>query len=374
LIAFGVALWLRHESSFESTDDAQIDAHISAIGTRVAGTVTAVYVEDNQRVEQGQVLVQLDPSDYQVACEQARAGLEQAEFQRRGEVPVVSITTVTNETTVATSEKEVAAAQADLKGAEQDLDAAEANVREAIANNEVAQLDFVRSRDLVRAGAVAQADFDQHKATADARAAEVAAGRARVTSSQRRVDEARAKVAQAEERLGQARKNAPRQLEQSNAGVEAREAGVDGAKAALEQAALNLGYTRIVAPVAGIVGERSINVGDRVQPAQELLGIVQADDVWVTANFKETQIPQMRPGERADVSVDALAGQTFHGHVESLPGASGARFSLLPPGERDRQLRQGRSALPVRLRLEPNQPGLDRLRPGMSVEPTVWIR
>ncbi|MCL2450717.1 MAG: HlyD family secretion protein [Polyangiaceae bacterium] len=373
-LGLAVALWLRHEASFESTDDAQIDAHISAIGSRVAGTVLAVHVEDNQHVQPGDVLVEFDPNDYRVAVDQASANLEQAESERRGGIPGIAITDVTNRTAIATAQKDVASAQADLAGAERDYEAATARLREDQANGDLARVDLERSQKLLQSGAVAQADLDQHKAAADARANAVAASQAGVESSRHRVDDMRAKLGQAIARSQQVNQNAPKQLEQSNADVDARAGAVDGARAALEQARLNLGYTRVRAPVGGIVGQRAANIGDRVQPGQPLLAIVQTDDLWVTANFKETQLEHMRPEQRAEVEVDALGGQKFHGTVESLPGASGARFSLLPPENATGNYVKVVQRLPVRVRLESGQPNLDRLRPGMSVVPTVWIR
>ena len=373
LLCVAAALWLRWLATFESTDDAQVDGNISSIGSRIAGTVVAVHVEDNQRVQPGAPLVELDPADYRASLEQAEANRDEAQFEQVGEVPAIPITSVTNRTSIATTGQDVASAVADLASAQHDYDAATARLREAMANNRIAQVDLERSRHLVGAGAVAQEDFDQHEATAEARAAEVAAAQASVDSARRHVDDVRAKLGQARARLQQVTHNAPKQLEQTSASVDARDAAVRAAKAAVEQARLNLSYTSIAAPVAGIVGQKTANVGDRVQTAQALLAIVQVDDLWVTANFKETQLRNMRPGQRADVEVDALR-ETFHGHVETMPGASGARFSLLPPENATGNYVKVVQRLPVRIRLDPNQRDMDRLRPGMSVEPRVWLR
>jgi membrane fusion protein (multidrug efflux system) len=370
-VAAGVVL-LRYLSTFETTDDAQVDGNISAIGARIAGTVSAVYVEDNQRVAPADLLVELDPQDYEVALKQAEANLDQTRHEHAVQTPSVPITDVTNRTSIATAEKDVASARAEVAGAVRDQDAAVARLREAEANERIAHVDLERSAHLVEAGAVAQQDFDERRATADARAAAVTAAQAGVESSRERVTQARAKVAQAEARLAQAQENAPKQLDQTTANVMAHEASVDASQAALEQARLNLDYTRIVAPVAGIVGQKSVNVGDRVQPGQQLLAIVQTDTLWITANYNETQLRHMHPGQRADVRVDSL-GRTFHGHVESLPGATGARFSLLPPENATGNFVKVVQRLPVRIRLDGDQEGLERLRPGMSVEPKVWV-
>jgi membrane fusion protein (multidrug efflux system) len=285
----------------------------------------------------------------------------------------VPITTVTNRTTIATAETDVAGAEADLAAAERDHDAAIARLKEAQANDRIAEVEVGRSRHLVDAGAVPQQDLDERQATADARAAAVNAARANVESTRKHAEEARAKVAEAQARFGQAQENAPQQLTQTNASVRAREAAARAAQAALDQARLNLSYTHITTPVDGVVGEKSVNVGDRVQAAQELLAVVQIEDLWVTANYKETQLRRMHPGQRATVRVDAL-GRTFHGHVESMPGATGARFSLLPPENATGNYVKVVQRLPVRIRLDPGQAELDRLRPGMSVEPKVWLR
>ncbi len=281
-LVVGAVFLMRYLGSYETTDDAQIDGDISVIGARIAGTVLAVHVEDNDTVKTGQPLVELDPTDYRVALEQAEANLSQARFKTLGE---------------------------------------------ARANNRLAQIDLERSKHLVQVGAVPQQDLDQHLATGRSGAAE----------------------------------------------VQAAEASVRAAQAAVSQAQLDLGYTHIVAPVDGVVGEKAVNVGDRVQPAQALMAIVQVDREWVTANFKETQLRHIHPGQRAEVHVDAL-GQTFRGYVDSLPGASGARFSLFPPENATGNYVKVVQRLPVRIRLDRDQPGLGLLRPGMSVEPKVWLR
>jgi membrane fusion protein (multidrug efflux system) len=281
-LVIGAVLLLRYLGSFASTDDAQVDGNISSIGSRIAGTVVAVHVEDNDRVRAGDPLVELDPVDYRVALDQATANLVQARFH---------------------------------------------TLTEAKANNRLAQIDLERSRHLVDVGAVPVQDLDQRLAVGKSQAAE----------------------------------------------VQAAGANVRAAQAAVDQARLDLDYTRIAAPIAGIIGQKSVNVGDRIQAAQALLAIVQVDNLWVTANFKETQLRRMHPGQRANVHVDAL-DQTFRGHVESLPGASGARFSLFPPENATGNYVKVVQRLPVRIRLEPDQTGLDRLRPGMSVEPKVWLR
>ena len=372
-LAVGGFFFLRYESSFESTDDAQVDGNVSAISARISATVTAVHVEDNMTVNLGDPLVELDPNDYQAALDQAEASEQSAVAQTKVEVPGVPITTVTNRTSISTSGDDVATAKAELAAAWREYQAALLQVKAAVANNRLAQVELGRSTRLVATEAVSRDDLDRRRAEADTRAADEAAARANAEASRHRVDQSKARLSQAMSRLQQIEKNAPKQLDISRATLAVRLANAKAAKAEAEQARLNLSYTKIAAPVSGIVGKKSANVGDRVQPGQTLLGIVQVHDLWITANFKETQLAHMHPGQRVDVRVDAF-GQTFRGHVESLPGASGARFSLLPPENATGNYVKVVQRLPVRIRLEPDQPGTERLRPGMSVEPKVWLR
>jgi membrane fusion protein (multidrug efflux system) len=372
LIVGGVFLW-RYMQSRVSTDDAQVDADISAISARVSGVITAVYVNDNQYVHAGDLLAELDPADLIVAVEQAEANLGQAEAQAQAQVPAVPITNVTNQTAVATGGADVADATAELAGAEHDVGSARAQLEQAEAQNKLAQIDRERSQHLFATGAVSQAELDQRTATADATAAELAAARSALESASKRVDQQRARLEQAKSRFAEARTNAPMQLDIQRATVTSRQGAVKAALAALDQAKLNLSYARIVAPVNGIVGKKSFAVGDHVQPGQQLLGIVQTDDLWVTANFKETQLRRMHPGQRARISVDAFR-TTYDAAVESMPGASGARFSLFPPENATGNFVKVVQRLPVRLRFVPGQSGLDRLRPGMSVEPKVFLQ
>ena len=372
-LAVGGFFFLRYESSFESTDDAQVDGNVSAISARISATVTAVHVEDNMTVNLGDPLVELDPNDYQAALDQAEASEQSAVAQTKVEVPGVPITTVTNRTSISTSGDDVATAKAELAAAWREYQAALLQVKAAVANNRLAQVELGRSTRLVATEAVSRDDLDRRRAEADTRAADEAAARANAEASRHRVDQSKARLSQAMSRLQQIEKNAPKQLDISRATLAVRLANANAAKAEAEQARLNLSYTKIAAPVSGIVGKKSANVGDRVQPGQTLLGIVQVHDLWITANFKETQLAHMHPGQRVDVRVDAF-GQTFRGHVESLPGASGARFSLLPPENATGNYVKVVQRLPVRIRLEPDQPGTERLRPGMSVEPKVWLR
>ena len=372
LVLAGGAVLVHWLHSFESTDDAQVDADISAIGARVTGTVVRVHVTDNQYVKAGDLLVEIDPADYRVALAQAEANLAQAEAQAKAQEPSVPITQTTNATQIATSGGDVETTSAELAAAEREDESARAHLAQVEAQNRLSHTDRERAQNLVRSGALPPQELDKAVAAADAADAELAAATAALAAADKRVEQQRARVGQASTKLHEARANAPEQLEITRATLASREAQVKAARAALDRARLDLTYTEVRAPVAGIVGKKTVNVGDHVQPGQQVLAIVQTDRLWVTANFKETQLERMAPGQRARVSVDAF-GATYDATVESLPGASGAKYSLFPPENATGNFVKVVQRLPVRLRFHEGQAGLERLRPGMSVEPKVYL-
>ncbi|HTY55685.1 MAG TPA: HlyD family secretion protein [Candidatus Binataceae bacterium] len=298
-----------YAQSYESTDDAQIDGHIDPLSSRIDGTVIAVHAEDDDRVSKGELLVEIDPRDYQVAVEQARARLELA--------------------------------QAQVASARQSHAAALARVREDQAADFKAQRDAQRYVSLFEERVVSLEQYDRYTATAKVSAAKVDSDR---------------------EEAGSALKI-----------IGAREANVDAARAALDQALLNLSYTKIYAPANGIVGKRAVQLGSRIQPGQTLMFVTETDDVWVTADFKETQLARMRRGQSVTVRVDTF-GRNYRAHVENMPGASGDRYSLLPPENATGNYVKVVQRLPVRIRFEPGQDPDHLLHPGMSVEPTVWLQ
>jgi membrane fusion protein (multidrug efflux system) len=372
-LSYGGFFLLQYLHTFESTDDAQVDGHINAVTTRMDGTLARIYVEDNQMVRAGQLLADIDPRDFQVAVEQARAALAQAQAQVRAEDPNIPIIETSNLTSVSNAEADVLNAQAAILAAERDYEAAIARVREAEANNARAQADAARYKMLVNKDEVSRQEYDQASAAAQAAAAMVESSRASAAAAEKVVDQRRAQLAQAQSRLAEANANGPRQLLIRRANVAVRRTGVAAAKAALDRALLDLSYCKIFAPVSGIVISKGVEAGQRLSAGQRLLSLVQVDDLWVTANFKETQLRRMRPQQRVTIKVDAFR-QTFEGYVESMPGATGAKTSLLPPENATGNYVKVVQRLPVRIRFQPGQPGLDRLRPGMSVEPQVWLR
>jgi membrane fusion protein, multidrug efflux system len=358
-LAFVALGWWLYARRYEDTDDAQIDGNISAVSPRVAGTVVAVHVVDNQEVKAGDLLVELDATDLRVALAQAKANVAQAEAQVSAENPNVPITQTSNAAAMRNADAEVESARTDL-------DAAEAELEQAKANDRLARVDLARAEQLIQGGSIARAEYDQRGAAADVTRAAVVAARRRAAGKQAKLDAALA-------RQREVRQNAPRQLGTREAALQARRAYLELAQAQLEEAKLNLGYARIVAPADGIIGRKSVNVGDRVQPGQQLMALTQTGDLWVTANFRETQLQHMRAGQHARVSVDGLS-RDFEGEVESFAGATGSRYSLLPPENATGNYVKVVQRIPVRIRLDHGQPDLKRLRPGMSVEPKVWIR
>jgi membrane fusion protein, multidrug efflux system len=375
VVALGIGgffLW-NYLESYEATDDAQIDGHINSISSRISGTVTAVYVEDNMPVQAGQVLVDLDPRDYQVALEQAKAGMGAAQRQVTAQNPNVPITDITNQTTINTSGLDVAAAMANLSAAEQEYVSALAQVRLAEANHANDLAEVARYKALVDKDEVSRQQYDTKVTAAKASQATVEANQAAADSRRKQIDQAQAQVNKARASEDQARQNAPQQIEMQRANVASKQAEVFRNQTQVDQAKLNLSYTKIFAPVSGIVGKKSVEVGMRVSPGQELMAVVPLDDIWITANFKETQLKKMREKQRATVKVDA-SGREYEGYVESLSAASGAKYSLLPPENATGNYVKVVQRIPVRIRLKPGQNEDHRLRPGMSVEPKVWLQ
>ncbi|MGA2883154.1 MAG: HlyD family secretion protein [Bryobacteraceae bacterium] len=373
LIAAGVGLYFFLQSrQFESTDDAEVEAHLSAISSRVDGAITRVYVDDNQFVKAGDPLVDLDPRDFQVSIDQAQAQVAQARSQVTALRPNVPITQIESSTNISGAEADVANAEAGIAVAQRDRESAVARLAEAEANAAKAKADLARYTLLIKNEEVSQQEFDQVAATAQAQDATVDANRAAVEAAAQTVAQRQAQLMQVKSRLGQYQRNAPAQLAIREANVQSQQANQQTAQAMLEQAQLKLGYTKIVAPAAGIVLKRSAEVGERINAGQQLLMIAQIGDLWVTANFKETQMHNIHPGQAARLHVDALR-QDFEGYVETIGGSTGAVASVLPPENATGNYVKVVQRIPVRLRFKPNQNGLDRLRPGMSVEPEIRI-
>lgn len=375
LIAAGIGgyrFW-RYSQTFEETDDAQIDGHMNIVSTRIPGTVERVYVMENQPVQAGQVLIDLDPADYQAAMARAQASLAQAQAQVLTEVPSVSITATTTETRIATGKANVASAEAALAVARRELDAREAAVAEAEAQYARASADLTRYETLVKKDQVSRLEYDEKVAAAKSAAASVESARAAANGARQAIQQREAMVALQRSELDQAVRNAPEEVSAQRASLDYRRASTAVAKAALDESKLNLSYTKILSPVTGIVGKKNVEPGQRIQQGQQLLAIVPLDDIWVTANYKETQLKEMKAGQRATIHVDAY-NKDYEGYVDSMPPSTAARFSILPPENATGNYVRVVQRLPIRLRFKPGQDPEQRLRPGMSVLPKVWIR
>ena len=371
LLVAGFFLW-RYFNSYESTDDAQIDGHLNPVSARVTGHVEKLLVADNQYVQAGQPLVQIDPRDYEVLVARAKADYDDAVATAKAAGVNIPITSTSTSSQLTSADAELAGAQAALSGARQQYDAANAQLAQADANNVKAQNDLARYKQLVSKQEISQQQYDQAYAAAQAGAAGVDAARANAAAAQQQIKAAQSRVAQAEANVRSAR-TGPEQVVAIRSRAQSAEAIVEAKKAALDQAQLNLQYTSIVSPVNGVVTNRTVEAGQNVQPGQELMRIINLDDIWVTANFKETQLRNMRTGQQVTIRVDTT-GKDYKGHMQSISGASGSITSLLPPENATGNFVKVVQRIPVKITFDQGETREHVLRPGMSVEPKVWIR
>jgi membrane fusion protein, multidrug efflux system len=358
-------------SGFESTDDAQVDVHLYPVSARISGYIEKVNAGDNQYVRRGETLVEIDPTDYQVAVDRARADLENAEAAARAlhiDVPVTAIDTASQ---LQFSSSAVQNARAGVAAAEKEAAAAHARLLEAEAENVKGQDDVRRYQLLLAKDEVPRQIFDHAYAAATSDSAAVAAAEANEAAAGQSVQQAKSRLMEAEAKL-EAAETGPQRVASTRARALAAAADVQRKQAALEQAQLNLTYTKIVAPVSGEVNKKVV-VGMNVEPGEQLLTVVPLEDVWITANFKETQLRQMRPRQKVEISVDST-GRTYTGRVDSIAGATGPLFSLLPPENATGNYVKIVQRLPVKIVLDPGENRDHRLRPGMNVEAKVFVR
>lgn len=383
LVVAALALFLYFHDR-ESTDDAQVDGHITPVASKIYGRVSKVLIDDNQPVKTGQVIVQIDPADYQAAVDQAKAALTLAEDEARSagvDVPRTSETVVSN---TDSADAQLAGAKADLARAQAtydqaqtaDIAVAEAMIARSRANAELAKADLDRYGPLMQKGEISKQQYDAAKANADATASALIADQQRLAQTKRNIDitraqldAAKARVESAKAAVSSARAN-QKSVAMRSADAQAKLARVDSARAALAAAELNLSYCNIVAPVDGVATHKSVEPGQIVQQGQGLLVVVPLQNVWVTANFKETQLRRMKAGQKAYIEVDTY-GKTFTGHVDSISGATGAVLSLLPPENATGNYVKVVQRIPVKILLDPISPDVAVLRPGMNVEATV---
>jgi membrane fusion protein, multidrug efflux system len=388
-VGVGGARYWSYSSVRESTDDAQIDGHLHPVSARVGGTVLKVLVRDNQYVEQGTPLVEIDPRDYQVALDRARADLAEMEASlhvSRTEVPISSTTTFSQlsgaEASVGEAEASLAATQKEVDAARARLNVMQSKVLEATANEVRATHDLKRMEALVAKEEVSRQQYDLSVAEGESYHAQVESAMAQVREAEEGIRVAESKVAQQRAALVRAQttvkaaSTAPQQVAATEARAESAAARVQQMQAALEQTSLNLSYTTIRAPASGVINQRTVEVGQVVAAGQALLSVIplDVDNIWVAANFKETQLKNVRAGQAVTISVDTYGGREYRGHVESIAAASGARSSLLPPENATGNFVKVVERIPVRISFDHDQDQDHLLRPGMSVFPTVLTK
>ncbi len=368
----------------ETTDDAQVDGHITPIASKIYGRVAEVLVTDNEPVKAGQVLVRIDPRDYQASLDQSKAALTLAESDAASAGVDVPRTRENVASGTSSADAQLAGAIADLDRARvsyeqartSDLAWAQANIEKSQANAELAQADLARYKPLLDKGEISKQQYDAAKANADATGSALRADQEKLAQAQRAVDIARAQMLAASARVEQAKAGVAaahadvRQISMRTSDAQGKIAKVQQARALLAAAELNLGYTEIAAPVAGVATHKQVEPGQIVQQGQGLLVVVPLQDVWVTANFKETQLRKMRPGQKAYVHVDTY-GETFPGHLDSIAGATGAMLSLLPPENATGNYVKVVQRIPVKIVFDPIPQEKAILRPGMNVDATV---
>jgi membrane fusion protein (multidrug efflux system) len=376
LLVLGAVFFYWRSTFTEDTDDAQVDGNLYQVSSRIAGHVIKVYVDDNQQVQAGQLLAETDPTDYQVALDQAEADLANAQAQYTQANVNVPITQVNVGTSVSTSGSDVRGSSDMVAQAEKQVEAANARVDQAKANAVKADLDVERYTPLVQKDVISKQQYDAAVAAAAAARAAVAEAESNVLAQQNAVSNAKAKLAQSQAQAAQSIKNGPDQVKVEQSRAAAAAASVKQAQAKVEQARLNLSYTHITAPTAGIVNKKNVEVGGNLSVGQDLMTIIPLTDLWVTANFKETQLSKMHPCQEVTIKVDAYGGRKFSGYVYQIGGATGSMLSLFPPENATGNYVKVVQRLPVRINFTDIQKedGDYVLRPGLSVTPEVAVK
>ena len=376
LVLLSAAYFYWRSTFTEDTDDAQVDGNLYQISARVSGQVVKVDVDDNQTVQAGQLIAEIDPTDYQVALDQAQANLASAQAEYAQATTNVPITQVSVGTSVATTGSDVKGATDMVAQAEKQVEAATARVAEAKANALKAQADVARYQPLVEKDVISKQQYDAAVAAAAASKAAVAEAEANVLAQQNAVSSAKQRLVQAEAQSSQSVKNGPGQIRVQQSRAQAAQAAIQQAQAKVEQARLNLSYTQIKAPVAGIVNKKNVQVGANLAAGQDLMTIIPLTDLWVTANFKETQLTHMRPGQTVTIKVDAYGDRKFSGKVTQVGGATGSMLSLFPPENATGNYVKVVQRIPVRIDFTNLQQddGDYVLRPGLSVVPVVEVK
>ncbi len=376
LIAIAAVFFYWRSTFTEDTDDAQVDGNLYQVSSRITGHVIKVYVDDNQTVKQGDPIADIDPADYQVALEQAEANLASAQAQYVQATVNVPITSISVRTNITSSSSDVRGSAASVAQAQKQIEVAQASVIQAQANAKKAQDDVDRYTPLVQKDVISKQQYDAAIAARDAANAAVLGAQAQVLSADEAVRAAQQRLAQADAQAQQATQNGPGQVRVQEANANYALANVKQAQARVDQAKLNLAYTHITAPTTGIVNKKNVQVGGNLSPGQDLLTIIPLTDLWVTANFKETQIQNMHPCQTVAIKVDALGGRKFTGQVTQIGGATGSKLSLFPPENATGNYVKVVQRIPVRIDFTDlkNEDGDYALRPGYSVIPSVEVK
>ena len=374
IVAAAASVWWWQSLRYETTDDAQVDGHIDLVSARISGTVTYINprVENNQFVEAGTLLIEVDPRDYQAELEHAKASFNASVADARSAQTIVPIVDASAFGQLHAAEAAKAEALASVETEQANLAAAQHRLQQDEAISARAERDRVRYQALVEKHEISRSDYDARETEATAAAQGVGADRAIITATEQKIAQVRNLVAQREAQIEAAR-IAPQQVTDARAKSDSATGHLEQSRADLHTAQLNLGYTKIYAPVSGVIGRKTVELGHRIQPGQSLLVIVPLDDIWITSNFKETQLKHMRPGQSVTIRVDTF-DRDYKGKVESLPGAAGPVFSLFPPENATGNYVKVVQRFPVRIRVDKDQDPEHMLRPGMSVEPTVEVR
>ena len=374
ILVIAALLFYWHSTFYEDTDDAQVAGHLIQVSARISGNVIRVAAEENQQVKAGDVIVELDPRDYQTAIQQDEANLEAAQANFESAQVNVPITTINSNTGISSAAAVVMQSNDEVAQAQHQLDSNRAAIAQADANYIKAKLDVDRYAPLVQRDVISKQQFDQAVATASADLAALNQAKQNATASEAGVRMSQDRVKQSEAQLRQS-KTAPQQIKAQRAKADQAAAQVEQNRAALEQAKLNLTYTKIVAPVDGIVTRKSVEVGQNVTPGQNMTTLVSLDDIWITANFKETQLNLMRPGQSVGITVDAFGNRKYDGVITQIGGATGSVLSLFPPENATGNYVKVVQRVPVRIDLSNKSEDSDHLlRPGLSVEPKVRVK
>jgi len=371
IVVVAVLFWWRSTFS-EDTDDAQVSGHLIQLSSRIQGQVIKINFVENQPVKKGDVLLEIDPRDFQVTVQQDEANLEAAEANYEASKVNVPVTSVTSASNISQYGASVTAADEGIKRAQRQYEQAQAAVAQADANNTKAQQDLKRYTPLVEKDVISKQQYDQYVATANSMQAQLLEAKANAIAAEDQIAIAKQQASESQAQLRNA-KNGPDQVKMEKSKADQAAAQVEQARAQLEQAQLNLSYTKIVAPADGIITKKSVEIADNVSVGQDMATLVSLDDIWVTANFKETQLLHMRAGQSVKIHVDAF-DRDYKGHVTQIGGATGSNLSLFPPENATGNYVKVVQRVPVRIDLDQGENQDHLLRPGLSVEPTVRVK